>query len=115
IDPERAILEPLGCEVFLGQCATEEEVLDLARGVDAIICDAAPITARVIERAGRLRVVSEYGIGYDNIDVEAATRRGVWVANVPGFCTDEVADHTLALVLALSRRLFALDRTTREG
>ena len=74
------------------------------------ICDAAPVTARVLAVAPRLRVISEYGAGYDNIDVEAAAARGVWVANVPDYCTAEVADHTLALLLALSRRLFPLDR-----
>ena len=115
IDPERAILEPLGCEVVFRQCATEDDVIALARDADAIICDASPITARVIASAPRLKVISEYGIGYDNIDVDAATARGIWVANVPGFCTNEVADHTIGLLLALSRRILALDAATRAG
>ena len=115
IDVERALLEPLGCDVTFRQCMTEDEVIALAHDADAIICDAAPISARVLDHTPRVRVISEYGIGYDNIDVAAATARGIWVANVPGFCTAEVADHTLAVLLALSRRLFALDAAVRRG
>jgi D-3-phosphoglycerate dehydrogenase / 2-oxoglutarate reductase len=115
IDPERAELEPLGCEIVFAQCATEDDVIDLARDADAIICDAAPVTARVLAETPRVKVVSEYGIGYDNIDVEAATARGIWVTNVPGFCTSEVADHTIAMLLAVSRRLLVLDAAVREG
>lgn len=115
VDRERAILEPLGCTVVFRPCTTEDEVLALARDADAIICDAAPVTARVLAHAPRLKVIAEYGIGYDNIDVAAATARGIWVANVPGFCVAEVADHTMALLLALSRRLFALDAAVRAG
>src|SRR5262249_52306075 len=61
------------------------------------------------------RIISRYGIGVDNVDLAAATDLGVWVANVPGFCAPEVSDHVLALVLAFGRRLFALDRSIRDG
>jgi D-3-phosphoglycerate dehydrogenase len=117
IDPERAIFAELDAEVRFAEepALTEDAVLRIAGGAAAILCDGAPITRRVLEALPGVRVVSEYGIGYDNIDVAAATDLGVWVANVPGFCTDEVADHTLALLLALARRLPALDRVVRAG
>lgn len=115
IGPEREILEPLGGAVVFQPSQTEEEIIALAQDADAIICDAASITARVIAGAPKLRVIAEYGIGYDNIDTATATAHGVWVANVPGFCTAEVADHTMALLLALSRRLFGLDSALRRG
>lgn len=115
IEVERAILAPLGCEVLFEPSLTETAVVALAAEADAIICDAAPITATVLAQTPRVRVISEYGIGYDNIDVAAATARGIWVTNVPGYCTAEVADHTLALLLALVRRLPALDAHVRAG
>src|SRR5438477_455350 len=65
----------------------------LVADADAIICDATPISADLLDVAPRVQVISEYGIGYDNIDVGAASQRGIWVTNVPGFCADEVADH----------------------
>lgn len=117
IDPERAIFAELDAEVRFAEdpALTEDAVLELARGADAILCDGAPITRRVLEALPTLRVVSEYGIGYDNVDAAAAADLGIWVANVPGFCTEEVADHALAMVLALARRLPALDRAVRQG
>ncbi|HEV8634460.1 MAG TPA: C-terminal binding protein [Chloroflexota bacterium] len=117
VEVERRLFGEIDAEVRFPERAalTEETVVDLAADADAILCDAAPITRRVLEACRRVRVASEYGIGYDNIDVAAATELGVWVTNVPGFCTEEVADHTLAMVLALARRLPALDRAVRAG
>lgn len=115
LDVERATLEPLGCEVVFQPCVTEDDVLTATAGADAILCDAAPMTARVLDGAPRLRVIAEYGAGYDNIDVAAATARGIWVTHVPDYCTAEVADHTMALLLALSRRVVALDAGLRAG
>ncbi len=88
---------------------------DIVRDADAILCDATRISPDLLDAAPKVQIVSEYGIGYDNIDVGAASQRGIWVANVPGFCVDEVADHAMALILAAGRRLFALDRSVRAG
>ena len=117
IDPERAIFAEIDADVRFAEdpALTEDAVLALAKGASAILCDGAPITRRVLTSLPNVRVVSEYGIGYDNVDAAAAAELGVWVANVPGFCTDEVADHALAMLLALARRLPALDRTIRAG
>ena len=62
-----------------------------------------------------VELVVRYGVGVDNVDVEAATGRGVWVANVPDYGTDEVADHALALALALLRGVTCYDRSVRAG
>jgi len=115
LDAERRELAAVGAEIVAGQCRTEDEVLALAQGADAILCDASPITRRVLAGLPRLRVVSEYGIGVDNVDLAAASELGVWVANVPGFCTAEVADHTMALLLAAARRVVLHDRSVRAG
>jgi len=106
--PERAVLAGIDADVIERQCAGEEEVIAAAAGADAILCDASPITRRVLEALPSVRIVSEYGIGVDNIDLAAADELGVWVANVPGFCTEEVANHTLALILAAARQVHAI-------
>ena len=112
---ERGVLESHGFEVVLAQARSPEEVVQAAQGAIALIVQYAPITAQVVEGLPDLRVVSRYGVGVDNVDVEAARARGVWVANVPDYGTEEVAVHALALILALVRRVPALDRSVREG
>jgi D-3-phosphoglycerate dehydrogenase / 2-oxoglutarate reductase len=74
-----------------------------------------PVTADDLARLPQLRVVSTPSVGFDHVDVDAATDRGVWVCNVPDYCVDEMADHALALLLALVRGVVELDRRVREG
>ncbi|HLJ54721.1 MAG TPA: C-terminal binding protein [Chthonomonadaceae bacterium] len=73
------------------------------------------VTADVIARLKRCRTIIRMGVGFDNIDVEAATGRGITVCNVPDFCTAEVADHALSMSLSLARALPYLDRCVRDG
>jgi D-3-phosphoglycerate dehydrogenase len=74
-----------------------------------------PVTAEDLTRLPELRVVSTPSVGFDHLDVDAATECGVWVCNVPDYCVDEMADHALALLLALVRGVVELDRSVREG
>ncbi len=74
-----------------------------------------PVTAEDIARLPELRVIATPSVGFDHLDVEAATSRGVWVCNVPDYCVDEMADHALALLLALVRGVVELDRSVRDG
>ena len=74
-----------------------------------------PVTAADLDRLPSLRVGASPSVGLDHVDVEAATRRGVWVCNVPDYCVDEMADHALALLLALVRGVVELDRSVRAG
>ena len=60
-------------------------------------------------------MISRYGVGYDNVDVEAATRKGIWVARVPDYCFEDVADHALALLLGCVRKIAYKDRMVRQG
>lgn len=108
----------LDVEVVIANCRTAEEVRQEVERVrpDAIITQWASIDASVIDAAaGRCRVISRYGIGVDNIDVGAAERAGIAVANVPHYCTEEVASHAVAAAMSLWRRLPQLDREVREG
>ncbi len=91
-------------------------ILERVRDVDALVSLLTdPIDAEVFDAAPRLRIVSQYAVGYDNIDVEEATRRGIYVTNTPGVLTETVADFTFALMLAVARRVVEADRYVREG
>jgi len=104
---EAAILDAAGVRFTVQRCTTDDEVVELARTADAMLCLAYPLTATVLEQCAQLRVIVRYGIGTDNIDLDAATRLGIAVSNVPDYCIDEVANHTMALLLALNRKLVA--------
>lgn len=99
------------------QCNSEEEIIALAHDADAIITISLyqKITRKIIEQLHYCKIIANIGIGYEGIDVEAATECGVCVANVADYCLDEVSEHTLALMMACARRLFPLDRLVREG
>jgi D-3-phosphoglycerate dehydrogenase / 2-oxoglutarate reductase len=114
VDRELAILEPHAA-VTVADCRTEDEVLAVAADADAVLCQYAPITDRVLAGLHRCRVVVRYGVGYDNIDAAGAGRHGIWVANVPDYSVEEVADHALALSLTLLRGVDRLARRVRGG
>jgi D-3-phosphoglycerate dehydrogenase / 2-oxoglutarate reductase len=114
VDPERSVLDGHDVELRVLQCRTPEEVAAQAGDADVLINQYVPITAAALDALPRCRLVVRYGVGVDNVDVEAATGRGVWVANVPDYGRDEVADHTLALALAVLRGVVVLDRSVRD-
>jgi D-3-phosphoglycerate dehydrogenase len=94
---------------------TEDRVIGMARHADGILVVRADITARVMDALPRLKVVGRYGIGLDNIDTAAADARGISVVYAPGFCAREVADHTMTMLLACSRKLEPLHRAMAEN
>jgi len=106
VDIERSILEPLGCSLEARKSGKDPAALAaLVRDADYVITQFAPVNAEIIAAMRRCRVIVRYGIGVDNVDLKAAAARGIPVCNVPDFCTDEVADHALAMILDLSRRI----------
>jgi len=115
LEPEQRVLAPLGVELRPGQCKSEEEIIELTQGADGVLNCYAKMTARVIEKLNRCKIIARYGIGVDNVDVVAATRAGILVTNVPDYCVDEVSDHALALILALARQVVSADGAVREG
>ena len=94
---------------------TEAEYLERCGEADGLLIQYGAITRRVLEGLPRVRVLVRYGVGVDGIDVAAATDHGVPVVNVPDYGTDEVANHAVALLLALARKITRLDRQTRSG
>ena len=107
LEIERSILSAAGCELISGQCKTTSALIEMVTAADVVITQFAPINAQVIESMQRAKAIVRYGIGYDNVDCEAARQKGIPVCNIPEFCIDEVADHTLAFILALTRHVRA--------
>jgi len=115
LDAEKAILEPLGHQVVGRHCKHAEELIDLVGDADGVLTQFAPVNAAVIGAMRRARVIVRYGIGVDNVDLDAARARGIPVCNIPGYCVDEVADHTLAMILALTRQIVTQCTHVRAG
>ncbi|MDR1957357.1 MAG: C-terminal binding protein [Treponema sp.] len=104
-----------GQEIIFRSYKTSEEVISGAADAEAVILMAVKISAEVIAALPKLRFIGRCGIGYDNVDLEAATARGTVVCNVPDHCTYEVASHTFALMLALQRQLVPFIKRARAG
>jgi D-3-phosphoglycerate dehydrogenase len=98
-----------------GRPPTEEEYKDLVRGMSGLIVGGEKIPASVIEAGADLRVISLHGVGFDKIDVKAASARGVLVCNAPGTNTNAVAELALGLMLASARRIPHADRAVKSG
>ena len=113
---QKDLYEAAGIEVGEGGCRTEDEMIEMIGDADgAQVGILPPTTRRVMESCPNLKVVSRFGVGVDSIDLEAATQLGVMVCNVPGSNTTEVADHAMALLLSLTRRLYDAITSTRAG
>lgn len=113
--PEKSVLEPLGFSFVAGQCKTAEEVAELCREADAILTQWAPVTAEAIDKLEKCQVIVRYGIGVDNVDLEAARRKNIPVVNVPDYAVEEVADHTLSLLLSIVRKIPQIVQRVRDG
>ena len=115
LDVEEQTLAGLATLVAL-QTKKSEEFLAEAEDCDALLNTyAGPITADVMARMPRCRIIARYGIGVDTIDLRAATEVGIIVTNNPTYCIEEVAEHTLALLLACARKIAFYDRLVRRG
>ena len=115
LDIERGILAGLPGELIVASRGEEAELVRLAPEADAILTCWKRVSAAVIDAAAKCKHIARYGIGLDNIDVAHATARGILVTNVPTFCLEEVTDHALALIYALTRRVVRFDRAVRAG
>jgi D-3-phosphoglycerate dehydrogenase len=114
-EEERAVFGEFGADLELAQMADEKEIIARCYDADGLLSQYAPLTRGVFEGLPRCKAVCRYGVGVDGIDLTAATEFGIIVANVPGYCMDEVSEHTLALFLSLVRKVNVLDRSIRSG
>ncbi len=115
LEIEQSILSAGGFELRSGNNKEILALQALVADADAVITQFAPINADVIGAMQRAKVIVRYGIGYDNVDVKAARERGIPVCNVPDYCIDEVADHTLAFILGVTRQVVPNTLHVREG
>jgi D-3-phosphoglycerate dehydrogenase len=109
------MLQEINATLYAHHCRTEDQVVEVASDADAIITEYAPLTWRVIASLSKCRIIAVNATGVDNVDVKAATEYGIPVTNVPEYCTDEVSDHTLALLLACARKVVWLHEKVRQG
>jgi D-3-phosphoglycerate dehydrogenase len=114
---ERQRLEAAGIDLVLKKCVTEDDIIAACPTADAVVLEGTktPMTARVIGALPRCRVIAKYAVGVDNVDLAAATRAGIIVANAADYCTEEVSDHAVALLLGAVRRIASMDRFVRAG
>lgn len=95
--------------------SSEEEAVEGLAGAHGVLCNLFPLTERIIATLTECKIISRYGVGYDNVDLEAATRMGIWVSRVTDYANEEVAEHTLALLLGVIRGVTFRDKRIREG
>lgn len=112
---EREFLESNQVAVCGKQCTSESDLISLVSDADAVITQFAKINAQVIGAMKKAKVIIRYGIGVDNVDLKAAQSREIPVCNIPDYCIDEVADHTLAFILATTRQVISNTLHTHAG
>lgn len=114
LDPETEILKELG-QLDLISWKNEQELQQKVANADALLVQWAPVSAAFIETLQQCKIIVRYGIGVDNIDLKAAAEKGIPVCNVPDYCIDEVADHTIALAVSSLRQIAEVDCNVRKG
>ena len=119
LDPEKAILTEypeIDLDLRVEHLSSESDLIRIGCEADAIFLSTRDAVSRhALEGMNRVKVLARYGVGLDNVDLEAATDHDVVVTHYPQYCTNEVADHAVSLVLALNRRLVELNSDLREG
>ena len=112
---ENEVLKELGIEVEIHNLKNPEDAEIVLKDADAVLVNLFPMTKEIIDKMDKCKVISRYGVGYDNVDVAAATENGIWLANVPDYSLEDVSDHALALLLGSVRKIAYKDRLIREG
>ncbi len=112
---ETEVLQPMGAEIVTIRSQQAADLIPACRNADGIIVNLAPFPAGIIRELAKCKIISRYGVGYDNVDVASATARGIWVANVPDYCGEDVSDQALALLLGCVRKVALRDRQVRAG
>lgn len=115
LDPAKQALSAVGAELRLAREATPEAILEIAREADGMLVTYAKITGDMIGELKNCKVIGRFGIGVDNIDIEAATAAGIVVTYVPDYCFDEVSDHAMALLLNLARKVSFSNALVQAG
>lgn len=114
-DQEYEVFKNIDTEVIVEKSLDEDVMVEAVKGVDGLLVNLSPITAKVIQAMDKCKCVARYGVGYDNVDVEALKKKGIFLANVPDYCQEDVSDHALALIMDCVRKISRKDRAVRNG
>lgn len=114
-DEEKAVFEEIDAEFVIADCTTPQQVVEACQDADGVLCNLAPMNKQVLQNLKQCKVISRYGVGYDNVDVGACTEKGILLTNVTDYCCEEVSDHALALMLACARKVARRDAQVRAG
>ena len=114
-EEEIAVLKKIGAEIIFESSDNEDTIAELVTDIDGLIVNLAPITAKVISAMTKCKCVSRYGVGYDNVDTEALKQKGIFLANVQGYCNEDVYYHAMALLMDCVRKVSRKDRLVRDG
>lgn len=112
---EEEALSKIGAEFVKCQCQTEQELIEATCDADAVLVQYAHITRNVMAQMKKCRTIVRYGVGLDCIDLNAATDHGIMVANVPDYGLEDIADHAIALMLTLARKITQLNQAVHKG
>lgn len=112
---EEEILKEFGLRIEICNFKTHQIKPDVLRNADALLVNQYCVDHKVIKYLKKCKIISLYGVGFDRIDINAATKAGIWVARVPDYCYEDVSDHALALLLACIRKITYKDKRIREG
>lgn len=115
IEEEVLTQSNLDVELVVAQCKTPEEVIEVCKDADGIINQYAPLNADVLSQLERCKVISRYGVGVDTIHLPTALEKGITVTNVPDYGIEEVSNHTVAFMLAASRKIVQLNESVKNG
>jgi D-3-phosphoglycerate dehydrogenase / 2-oxoglutarate reductase len=115
LKPAGEVLSRIGAKLRIAEQNTPADIMRVAEEADALLVTYAQITAPMIRQMRRCRIIARFGIGVDNVDIAEATKAGIVVTRVPDYCIEEVADHAMALVLALARKVPLANALTQDG
>ena len=113
-----SFLKKHSCKVSLNYCKqapNEDKLIEILNQADGLITSSFPYSKRVLSNLYRLKIISRTGVGFDAIDVDAATEKGIYVTTTPGANSDSVADHAIGLILSLARHIPNGDKDIRSG
>ncbi len=114
-EQELAVLKKIDAEVIIEPSDDENKLAEAVKGIDGLVVNLAPVTAKVVSAMDKCKCVSRYGVGYDNVDTEALKNKNIYLANVPDYCEEDVSDHALALLLDCVRKTSRKDRGVRKN
>jgi D-3-phosphoglycerate dehydrogenase / 2-oxoglutarate reductase len=112
---EEKVCQSFDAELVVKDCQNEDELIELVKDADGVLNNLAPLTAKVINSMTKCKCIARYGVGYDNVDIEAANKANIWVSNVPDYCDEDVSDQAIALMLSCVRDTVYRTNKIKEG